>query len=375
MNSTSNTSPKAPFCLLLETGVLEDHGSEAPRLLPDEPLILSRALCRFRSFRAPPGLSRAEHAAAARLYAESHAPDANSDWLILRTEHGAAIWYWDKTVIAAVVGDQGSRPTRIAPESLFHPPGEGWRILRVAEGHEAQCWLEGALVASMWRREAFTDSSWAAFVLSVESDVSPPPPEPPEPVWLAMNPSWAWARQRIGAPWGWREVERLAWAGAAVAGLACVGIFTFAAADTVRYAHETARVQQLESRAKNDPGRAGVHADASLIAQFRAAQASQEILTRAADALHAIEQSGFEIESWTVDQHSFSATVRPTAESRSIGEAALKMQSASKMRDVTPVFLGRDTSGRPGAIVLKAQLAGSAPSATPNAGSTEVPAP
>ena len=181
-----NAYRTARLCLLLESGVVEDMDGAAAHLAPGQTLVLSRAWCRFRLYRAPEGLQPSQIARAARLHAEEHAPFEASGTLLMRTPQGAAIWYWDKARVGAV-NPRGAAPVgACAPETLYRDVGDGWRILVCVEGLEAQYWEQGGLVASSWRRSAFTREQWAAFVLGVESAGREAPDLPPEPVYAQL---------------------------------------------------------------------------------------------------------------------------------------------------------------------------------------------
>ena len=108
--------------LLLESGTLADDA--VSRLVGARDLVLSRALCRFRFYRAPQTLTRSQFAQAARVFAEVHAPFADTGTLILRAAAGAGIWYWDRAKLSSFepVG-------QISPESVWREPGDGWRVV------------------------------------------------------------------------------------------------------------------------------------------------------------------------------------------------------------------------------------------------------
>jgi hypothetical protein len=190
-------------------GLLAENGDVLPSPASTRGLVISRALCRFRRFVAPAGLTRAQRDRAALLYAEAHAPFAKAGWLAMRTEVGAEIWYWD--------GDR-LPPGALtpAPESVWRDREDGWRIVRCIDGYEAEYRQGGALLASTWRREAFDRAAWISFVASVDDAAAGAPETAPEPKDLALTNA-RWRARTIKPPLGWRDLELGAWSVVAIA--------------------------------------------------------------------------------------------------------------------------------------------------------------
>lgn len=198
------------------------------------------------------------------LHAEAHAPFANSAWLALRAPDGAEIWYWDRDRLPSDIATA-------SPESVWRAPAEGWRIVACIDGFEAQCIVDGRLIASTWRRERFDESHWASFVASVDASAPPAPAAPPQAQSVSLGDS-QWRRRRIKAPLGWKDAEH---AGISVA--ACsIAVTLFFAGQTLRH---DARGDAAE--------RAAAATEALFLADpdLRRARERQGLATAAADAI------------------------------------------------------------------------------------------
>lgn len=142
---------------------------------------LARSLCAYQFF--DPGAARGSAAwAAARLHARSSAPFIDAGSLVGKSGRGFSIWWWDRSSVVPVVAERfGARSPAVAPEIFASPIGDGWRVLRLTDGVEAQLWRGDGLVASSWRRTAFDAQAWDAFV-RVQAERGDAPAEPPAPV-------------------------------------------------------------------------------------------------------------------------------------------------------------------------------------------------
>jgi hypothetical protein len=142
---------------------------------------LARAMCSHQAF--DPGAARGAAAwAAARLHARSAAPFVSAGALVERSGRGFSIWWWDRERLDPLLAERfGDRPPAVAPE-LFQPPADGgWRVLRLADGFEAQFWRDGGLLGSLWRRAPFARSDWQAFT-RVQPGAADAPVDPPAAV-------------------------------------------------------------------------------------------------------------------------------------------------------------------------------------------------
>lgn len=319
------------LCLLLETG---ETVAPDPDRRPVEPrragtLALSRALCRFHFFPTPAGLSRRRAAAAARLFAEAHAPFSACDHALFRRPGGVAIWWWDAERVEALAGhawryDAG----RLVPETLLQPAGDGWRQAATAEGFEAQFWRDGVLRASTWRRRPFTPEQWAAFALSVDE---PAPPLPP-PQSLPLG---AWREARLSPPWGWPQATR--WASAAgAAALATSACFAVQAAwYDRRRADALAAADASRTAADHDPGARRAQAELSLVRAFQARSGRSAALTSAAEGLEVFAAFGARPIRWSADGAEFRAELLGPADELPLRDLAAALEERPAFRNVT----------------------------------------
>lgn len=231
----------------------------APRA--DAICILGRGLCRYHFFEAPIGVRGGAAEKAVRLYAESHGPFPRSDFAIFRAVSGYSIWWWDAEALRArECGGWLYDPERVAPEAVLQPVGEGLRLLETSDGFEAQYWMSATLIASTWRRRAFSADQWAAFVRNLGPAVASASTEPPSIEahdWILANLR---ALKRIKSPKAAQRLEQIAAASLLVMAAASVGI--------------GARTIHL-----------GAQADAqeAILAEFKARHASPEDASAVAD--------------------------------------------------------------------------------------------
>lgn len=194
--------------LLRETGELIHPGDETAAVAGEKSsVILGRGLCRFEHLETPPGVSGAQAVRAARLTAESRAPFARSDHVVVAGAPGCSIWWWDAERVREMLGPAWSYDaSRLVPETALQPPGEGWRQVQTSDGFEAQFWREGLLTASVWRRRPFTADQWESFVRAV--GVEDAPEFPPEPARLTLSVSGFSRVARTGRSDSWTLIER-----------------------------------------------------------------------------------------------------------------------------------------------------------------------
>lgn len=141
--------------------------------------LLARELCTFQLFEAS-ALPRGRRRQAALLFAKTASPYVASGTVLGQVGTDFGIWWWDLDRLRSRVPSLTNRRLRLRPETMAQPNGDGWRIVRVSQGYEAQLWAHGGLVASAWRRQPFDSASWGAFVRlqreGVEAPLAPPLP-------------------------------------------------------------------------------------------------------------------------------------------------------------------------------------------------------
>lgn len=160
-------------------------GTVLGRLRPPV-LLLARDLCAFSLF-ATSSLPRGRRRQAARLHARLASPYVTGGAALVKAADDFGIWWWDLSRIAPMLLERyGRRLPILRPETLAQPTGDGWRIVRLQKGYEAQLWRNRALVASAWRREAYDPGAWRAFA-SLQRTADAPSMPPAQPLPLALD--------------------------------------------------------------------------------------------------------------------------------------------------------------------------------------------
>ncbi len=298
---TKQSPPSRSHRLLLESGAVSDVAT--PRRGGARDLILSRALTRFRVYRAPLTLNFFQRAQAARVFAEAHAPFDNPGTLILRTDIGAAIWFWDRNKLAAL------EPLgRVSPESVWGAAGDGWRIVECAEGVAAEYWEAGCLRASTWRRQDFTADQWRTFVLSVASPSVAAPADPPPPIKLPMS-SIAWRWRVIGPPPSWRDAERASLTVAICA--AAIGAFLCGQAikSSAIAQREEARIEAVERTLREDAPVAEAIEQHRFLTEYARATRPRHVLIAATEAQEVLSRFGLQADTWRISDGQMSLLV------------------------------------------------------------------
>jgi|CXWL01.1.fsa_nt_gi hypothetical protein len=324
---------------LRENGSLVDAAGQPVAANAVRTLALSRALCRFHSFRAPPGLSSGQVVQAARLAAETNAPFSPSGSLILRTEGGASIWYWDGARVAELFG---TRAVNVAPESVFSAAHDGWRIVESLDGYEAQYWQNGALQASTWRRRPLDAAQWTLFVQGVENADTPAPATPPTPEKPAFDASGAWRRQQVKPPLSWADAEK------AAAGVAfcAAGVAAFLVGQSLRLdgdaRRDTARAAEISQVLSADENARRAEAQLALIQNYQTAMAAPDVLNAAADALEVLHRLDLQVGDWSVDGETLRLVLVQTASEIEVRDLVAALEAAPALENVEPQFRGRD---------------------------------
>lgn len=321
--------------LLLESGALADD--PVSNLVQARDLVLSRALCRFRFYRAPQALNASQLAKAVRAYGEAHAPFADTGTLILRAANGAGIWYWDRSKLA--VHD----PVREAsPESVWRKAGEGWRVVACAEGYEAQYWETESLRASTWRRQPFTAAQWSAFSLNVDEAAVAPPAEPPAPLTLLLDDG-AWRSKVVRPPLSWRDAER-AGGSVAICAAAVAALFAGQAMRSGQIAsEEMARAARIEQTLREDRDVARAMDQRRLLRDYAAATSRPQVLTAVAEAHVVLSRFGVRASTWRASDEGLSMIIDASISDAPVREIVAAMEEAPHLCGALPEIAG---SGR-----------------------------
>jgi hypothetical protein len=196
-------------------------GGALGRLRPTV-VLLARDLTAFSLFEAA-GLPSSKRGQAARLHARTGSPYLEAGHALVKAGADYGVWWWDAARTGPLIRTRfGTARPDVRPETMAQPAGAGWRIVRLAEGYEAQRWRGGRMVASAWRRDRFDGPAWAAFVRSQRGvDDAPEVPPPPQTLPLAFDaPAFAMSASDLSR-------EQLIAAGAGALALASIGLSLF----------------------------------------------------------------------------------------------------------------------------------------------------
>lgn len=329
--------------LLLESGALV--ADPVSHLVGARDLVLSRALCRFRFYRAPHALSGQQLARAARVYAEAHAPFEDFGLLIVRSAQGAGIWYWDKGKTTA---HQPVRQT--SPESVWREPGDGWRIVACVEGFDAQYWESGDLLASSWRRQPFSPAQWAAFAMSVDAAAVAPPSEPPDPIVLA-DANGAWRDKILKPPLGWGDVEK-AGVSVALCGVAVAALFCGQALRSGQMAErERAQLERIDQSFRQDRDVARASEQQRLLQDYVTATRQPPVLLALTEAHEALAQFGLRSNTWRASEEGVSLIVDISVSETPMRDVLAALEEAPHLCGALPEIAG------PGRFEIRADIA------------------
>lgn len=309
--------------VLRETGEL--LGIEGVSAAPGsfEHVILSRALCAFE-FLETPGLSGGQARKAALLHAEAHAPFVTPGIAVFGYRDGFGIWWWDAARVERLLANR-ARALRFTPESMAQAPGEDGRIVRGADGFEAQYWRRGRLVASQWSRGGFSDARWGAFLEKAghSGAMFSSAPAPVTPGWRRTG-----APERVERRTIWTGVEMGGWVSAALGLALALGFEGHAA----RYRHLVAQERGSASQAQTAAAR--VRKNEALVRAATANAPLPEHLIAVADLLVALETSGLAPASWESANGKVRATASGEADLESLGA---RLEANPRLRNVAPI--------------------------------------
>lgn len=161
-------------------------------------LVIPRALCRFGRFDLSK-LPQAKRASALALQLPGWSPFAESDQAIAWNKDGVAcVWCWDRGALLRdwAAHNGSSKLPRVLPEpALREPPAvDGVRLFEALQGHEAQHWEGGELLASRWWSEQPLPADQLSFLRdcglgAAESmiDVQPAAPALLQKPWVSLH--------------------------------------------------------------------------------------------------------------------------------------------------------------------------------------------
>ena len=343
--------------LLLESGELA--ADPVSNLVGPRDLVLSRALCRYRFYRASAALTVAQTAKAARLFAEANAPFARTGTLLLRAAGGIGVWYWDRAKLAT------HEPVRdVSPESVWREAGDGWRIVACVEGNEAQYWESGALIASTWRRQSFSAAQWSAFALSVESPSVAASAEPPSAVALRLDDG-SWRGKILRPPLGWADAER-AGVSVSICGAAVAALFAGQALHSAQIAdRETVRAEAIEQTLREDRDVIRAMEHRRLLRDYAAATRRPQVLLAVAEAHEVLNRFGVRASTWRVSADGVSLIVDAPIGEAPVREIVAAMEETRHLCGAVPEIAGA------GRFEIRAAVAGPGATCEANGGARD----
>lgn len=309
--------------------------------------LLPREICAFERYEPGPSVGSAAMAAA-RLHAQQASPFLNAGALVRRQGRGFSIWWWDLAAVELPLRERfGETPPRLLPISLAHPAGDGWRIVRLEPGYEAQLWRDGILVASAWRREPFDQAAWTSFARVQRDPDAPATPPTASP--LPVVPS------RVAAALA-RDLSAQELAAAGVALVAAVLLLStaFFVGQGLRLGDQT-RELTAQAALIAPAGPTAVGAGGQQLAAWRALSQRPDTVTALARAIGVVELYGATPTAYAADTREVSLTIPYTAIS-SLNRIALELKDTGLFSEIRPT-----TDSERGVIELRLALVGAAP--------------
>lgn len=273
-------------------------GTRLGRLRPPV-VLLARDLCAFSLFNTA-ALPRGRRRQAARLHARLASPYVTGGAALVRAGDDFGVWWWDLHRIApALVERYGATLPVLRPETLAQPATDGWRIVRLATGYEAQLWRDKALVASAWRRDRYDAVSWRAFTSLQRTDDAPATPPAAQPLPLALDgEAFSFSAAQVS-----REQAIAAAAGGFAVAACAFAMFLLGQGLWLGSATDDLRTETAELRAStpSGPSLRGAEADRQRLVAFREMEERTNPVTAAGAAigivaLHDLTPSALDVE-------------------------------------------------------------------------------
>ena len=335
-------------------------GGALGRVLRRPVLLLARDLCAFALFQTA-ALPRGRRRQAAVLHARVAAPYVTSGSALTKTGDDFGVWWWDADRVEALLATSVATPSRplVSPETLAQPRGEGWRIVRLKAGYEAQLWRGKALVASAWRRERYDAAAWSAFVrLQRAAETAPENPPAPADRPIAFDNRDAFALAPVEL-----TREQMALAGAASLAFAslCFGAFLFGQGYQLSKDTDQVETETAEIRAATPRAAAVRNLDASqkkLIA-YRQIEEQTSPLSAAGAAIGILALNDLTPTSVNAETETLSFTL-PYAAIEKVAPLVEELESSGYFHDVQP-----RTDGAAQTLTLEMKVRETAPPLTP----------
>lgn len=334
-------------------------GGAVGRVLRRPVLLLARDLCAFGLFQTA-ALPRGRRRQAATLHARVAAPYVRSGSALSKAGDDFGVWWWDADRVDALLASRAviARPL-ISPETLAQPRGEGWRIVRLKFGYEAQLWRGKALIASAWRRERYDPTAWSGFVrLQRAAETAPDSPPAPADLPIAFDNREAFALAPVELTR--EQLALVAGGGAAFASL-CFGAFLLGQGHQMSKDTEQVEGETAEIRAATPRAAAVRNLDASqkkLIA-YRRIEEQTSPLSAAGAAIGILAFHDLTPTSLNAEAETLSFTL-PYAAIEKVAPLVEELESSGYFHDVQP-----RTDGTAQTLTVEMKVREAAPPLTP----------
>lgn len=231
------------------------------------------------------------------------------------------------------------RTDKVVPETLLQSPGKQFRQIQLRDGYEAQFWdLDGTLVQSSWRRNAFTVAQWTAFVRAADPTLRADSIAPPIASPLPMALSGAARISRGVAPRdAWQQLER----GTLLAIIFCVLTSVALAGRAIGYAgvadFEAAEAVGLEAPRATAVGQGDAGLEIALAKRFSDLQSRPSPLLAAAEIHQLLAKRAAKVIEFSIDNDQLEVQLQPPQDS-SLKDIASDVEASPLFAGVDPEF-------------------------------------
>jgi hypothetical protein len=165
---------------------------------------------------------------------------------------------------------------------MAQPIGDGWRMVRLRSGYEAQLWRNGELRASAWRQQPFTVTEWEAFARLQRDavEVTSPPAAQSLPLSFAA-PAFSFSANDLSR-------EQLMAAAGGIGAVACLSLAALFAGQGARLSEDGAAIAAETKRIQSaipTPAGAALDLDRQKLAAYAEIETRTSPLSAAGAAI------------------------------------------------------------------------------------------
>ncbi len=274
--------------------------------------------------------------AAARLRAQSDAPYQEAGTLLCRRGGSFGIWSWDARWVGERLIALGYDPkVRIVPETFFQYPLDGWRLVKLADGYDAQYWSGDFLYASVWRRRRFDNADWTNVMRMVPADgaedLLTSPPQIQAPTYTLKSP---YRRTVISTVDSRRYLA--AAAVALVSLLICVTAFLCGQTLKLNQRAEALERERVLKAQTSAPSQLGaIQAQIRQLSELDTLTRSPDPLVLVAAAQRVVQPFGFKVQGFTADNEKVQIAL-PMEAVAGVDQIAIELGSSAYFSDAKP---------------------------------------